>query len=168
MCSWAVSHYHKVSSCFSYLCNCFNIWKSSAFLVFSCLAGFSNISCNVNNYCAPIGCISNSSSVLMVMPWKYTSEQQLLWATRCTLRDLCPLSSCFIFARAGMQYCSQEVTTCYHVLRHPEENAARPINRLRPLHFPPPELSFPAATLITLTLSQPGLLFPVESDGAAD
>lgn len=71
-------------------------------------------------------------------------------------------------ARAGMQHCLQEVTICYHVLRRPEGNAARPINRWRPLHFPPPELCFPAASLITLTLSQPGLLFPVESDGGAD
>lgn len=67
-------------------------------------------------------------------------------------------------ARAGMQHCLQEVTICYHVLG----NAARPINRWRPLHFPPPELCVPAASLITLTLSQPGLLFPVESDGGAD
>lgn len=68
-------------------------------------------------------------------------------------------------ARAGMQHCLQEVTICYHVLRRPEGNAARPINRRRPLHVPPPELCFPAASLITLTLSQPGLVFPVESDG---
>lgn len=90
-----------------------------------------------------------------------------------------PVSLCMTFAlyrlvsslrnaRAGMQHCLQEVTICYHVLRRPEGNAARPINRRRPLHFPPPELRLPAASLITLTLSQPGLLFPVESDGGAD
>lgn len=161
MCSWAVSHYQKVSSCFSHLYNCFSIWQSSVSLYVPVLLVFRT------------SAVKWIISVLLLAAYlipPHASEQQLLWATRFTLHDLCPLSafSSLHNARAGMQHCLQEVTICYHVLRRPEGNAARPINRRRPLHFPPPELRFPAASLITLTLSQPGLLFPVESDGGAD